>query len=112
MNRIFFKVAGALGAIMIAAPAIADEAPANPVKHVRHVERAPVRAAPAQAAPSTQSNWTGSQIGGQGGASSMAQARPRPWLEAQMIAVRPCSPRSMVVLPCLLRQAEATSIAR
>jgi outer membrane immunogenic protein len=78
MNRIFFKVAGALGAIMIAAPAIADEAPANPVKHVRHVERAPVRAAPAQAAPSTQSNWTGSQIGGQGGASSMAQGFAEP----------------------------------
>jgi outer membrane immunogenic protein len=74
MNRILFKVAAAIGAIMIAAPAVADEAP--PVKHVRHVERAPTRAAPAQA--STQSNWTGSQVGGQGGASSMAQGFAEP----------------------------------
>jgi outer membrane immunogenic protein len=72
MKRIFFEIAAVVGAVLIAAPAVADEAP--PVKHVRHVERA----APAQAAPSTQSNWTGSQIGGQGGASSMAQGFAEP----------------------------------
>jgi outer membrane immunogenic protein len=63
---------------MFAVPAIADEAPAaKPVRH-RAVERAPVReAAPAQMA-AAQPNWTGAQVGGQGGISSMAQGFAEP----------------------------------
>jgi outer membrane immunogenic protein len=73
MNRILLATAAALGALLIAAPAIADEAP--PVKHVRAAPRqAPERAAPAQSQPS----WTGSQVGGQGGTSSVAQGFAEP----------------------------------
>jgi outer membrane immunogenic protein len=74
MNRTLFATVAALGAILVAAPAFADEAPE--VKHVRHVERAaaPVRAAPAAAQPS----WTGAQVGGQGGISPMAQGFAEP----------------------------------
>jgi outer membrane immunogenic protein len=75
MNRTLFEVAAVLGVALIAAPAVADEAP--PVQHVRHVERAP--AAPARAAPaSTQPSWTGAQVGGQGGVSPMAQGFAEP----------------------------------
>ena len=78
MNRNFFLVAAVFGAPMFAVPAIADEAPAaKPVRH-RAVERAPVReAAPAQMA-AAQPNWTGAQVGGQGGVSSMAQGFAEP----------------------------------
>jgi outer membrane immunogenic protein len=64
---------------MFAVPAIADEAPAaaKPIRH-RAVERAPVReAAPAQMA-AAQPSWTGAQVGGQGGISSMAQGFAEP----------------------------------
>jgi outer membrane immunogenic protein len=64
---------------MFAVPAIADEAPAaaKPIRH-RAVERAPVReAAPAQMA-AAQPSWTGAQVGGQGGVSSMAQGFAEP----------------------------------
>src|SRR5208282_1392988 len=75
MNRTLFEIAAVLGVALIAAPAVADEAP--PVQHVRHVERAP--AAPARAAPaSAQPSWTGAQVGGQGGVSPMAQGFAEP----------------------------------
>jgi outer membrane immunogenic protein len=75
MNRTLLQIAAVLGVALMAAPAVADEAP--PVKHVRHVERAP--AAPARAAPaSTQPSWTGAQVGGQGGVSPMAQGFAEP----------------------------------
>jgi outer membrane immunogenic protein len=76
MNRALFEIAGVIfGAILIAAPAVADEAP--PVKHVKRVERAaPAQAAPAAAA--TQPSWTGAQVGGQGGVSPMAQGFAEP----------------------------------
>ena len=64
---------------MFAVPAIADEAPAaaKPIRQ-RAVERAPVReAAPAQMA-AAQPSWTGGQVGGQGGVSSMAQGFAEP----------------------------------
>src|SRR5436190_18132874 len=70
MNKVFLSFAAAFGAVLIAAPVIADEAPA--ARPVSHVARAPVEA-PARAAPVQQANWTGSQVGGQGGVSSMAQ---------------------------------------
>ena len=78
MNRNLFLVAAVFGAATFAVPAIADEAPAaKPVRH-RAVERAPVRvAAPAQMA-AAQPSWTGAQVGGQGGVSSMAQGFAEP----------------------------------
>jgi len=69
----------AIFATALAAPAIADEAPAaaKPIRH-RAVERAPVReAAPAQMA-AAQPSWTGAQVGGQGGVSQMAQGFAEP----------------------------------
>jgi outer membrane immunogenic protein len=75
MNKTLLEIAAVFGLALIAAPAVADEAP--PVQHVRHVERAP--AAPARAAPvSTQPSWTGAQVGGQGGVSPMAQGFAEP----------------------------------
>ncbi len=74
MKKNLFSIAFVFGAAMAAVPAIADEAP--PVKHVRAAPRqaAPTRAEPAQAQPS----WTGSQVGGQGGSSSVAQGFAEP----------------------------------
>ena len=78
MNKVFLSFAAAFGAVLIAAPVIADEAPeARPVRHARPVERAPAQA-PARAAPVQQANWTGGQVGGQGGVSSMAQGFAEP----------------------------------
>jgi outer membrane immunogenic protein len=75
MNTRFFEIAALIGGVLIAAPAVADEAPAvaKPIRH-RQVEReaAPVRTAAAQ--PS----WTGGQVGGQGGVSSMTQGFAEP----------------------------------
>src|SRR6516162_683276 len=79
MNRNLFSVAAVFGAAMFAVPAIGDEAPtaAKPIRH-RAVERAPVReAAPVQTA-AAQPNWTGAQVGGQGGVSQMAQGFAEP----------------------------------
>jgi outer membrane immunogenic protein len=75
MNTSLFATVTAVAGMLIAAPAVADEAP--PVKHVRQIERAPTQAAPASA-PASQANWTGSQIGGQGGVSPMAQGFAEP----------------------------------
>jgi outer membrane immunogenic protein len=73
MNRTLFATLAALGVVLVAVPAFADEAPE--VKHVRHVERAaPVRAAPVAAQPS----WTGAQVGGQGGIAPQAQGFAEP----------------------------------
>src|ERR1700722_19706427 len=80
MYRVFFVTAAVFGAALIAAPAVADEAPAEakPVRH-RQVERAPspVRAAPERTA-AAQPSWTGAQVGGQGGVSPMAQGFAEP----------------------------------
>jgi hypothetical protein len=56
MNKVFLSFTAAFGAVLIAAPVLADEAPA--ARPVRHVARAPVEA-PARAAPVQQANWTG-----------------------------------------------------
>jgi outer membrane immunogenic protein len=77
MNRDLLEAAIAFVSVMVAAPVIADEAPeTKPVRHVRQVERvaAPARAAPASAQPS----WSGAQVGGQGGVTSMAQGFAEP----------------------------------
>jgi outer membrane immunogenic protein len=79
MNARFAQIAAVIGAALVAAPAVADEAPAaaKPVRH-RQVQRAPVQeAAPAQMA-AAQPSWTGAQVGGQGGVSSMAQGFAEP----------------------------------
>jgi outer membrane immunogenic protein len=77
MNKKFVGIAAAFGAVLIAAPVIADEAPAaRPVRHAP-LERAPVQA-PARAAPVQQANWTGGQVGGQGGVTNMAQGFAEP----------------------------------
>jgi outer membrane immunogenic protein len=79
MNRLHFATAAVFSAFAVITPALADEAPAEPVKHVRHVERAPapVRAAPVRTA-AAQPSWTGTQVGGQGGVGSMAQGFAEP----------------------------------
>jgi outer membrane immunogenic protein len=80
MRKLILGAAAAAGAVLVVVPAFADEAPAEPKRVVRHVERAaPVRAEPVRAAPA-QSNpsWTGAQVGGQGGASPMAQGFAEP----------------------------------
>ena len=78
MNKRFAEIAAVIGAVLIAAPVIADEAPeVRPVRHARPVERAQVQA-PARAVPVQQANWTGGQVGGQGGVSSMAQGFAEP----------------------------------
>jgi outer membrane immunogenic protein len=78
MNRTFSSIAAAFGVVLIAAPVLADEAP--PSAPVRHVQRAaPVRQAPvAQAPAQAQPSWTGSQVGGQGGVSQVAQGFAEP----------------------------------
>jgi outer membrane immunogenic protein len=84
MNRSLFSIAAA---VLIVAPAIADEAP--PVRHVQRaapVRQAPVRQAPAQA----QANWTGSQVGGQGGVANMAQGFAEPGSHLCGLGFGPC----------------------
>jgi outer membrane immunogenic protein len=73
MNTKFFEIAAVFGAVLIAPPVFADEAPAS--KPVRQVERAP---APVRAAPVQQTNWTGGQVGGQAGVGSMGQGFAEP----------------------------------
>jgi outer membrane immunogenic protein len=79
MRSLILGVAVAAGAVLAAAPAFADEAPAEP-KPVRHVERAaPVRAAPVRSAPAQANpSWTGAQVGGQGGVAPMSQGFAEP----------------------------------
>jgi outer membrane immunogenic protein len=82
MNTKFFEISAIIGTVLIAAPALADEAPAvaKPVRH-RQVERAPAQA-PARTAPertaAAQPSWTGAQVGGQGGVSPTAQGFAEP----------------------------------
>lgn len=81
MKNLLLAATAVFGAVTVFAPAFADEAPPEPVKHVRHVERAaPVHAAPAARPAPAQSNpsWTGAQVGGQGGVAPMAQGFAEP----------------------------------
>ena len=74
MNRSLLATAAILAAVVNAAPALADEAPTE-VHHVRHVERAAPASKPA---PAATPSWTGTQVGGQGGISPMAQGFAEP----------------------------------
>jgi outer membrane immunogenic protein len=75
MNRSLLATAAVLAAVVIAAPAFADEAPPTEVHHARHVESAAPAAKPA---PAPTPSWTGTQVGGQGGISPMAQGFAEP----------------------------------
>jgi hypothetical protein len=79
MKKVVLATAAIFGAVLTAAPAVADEAPAvaRPVRH-RQVERAPVREAAPVRTAAAQPSWTGAQVGGQGGVSPMAQGFAEP----------------------------------
>jgi outer membrane immunogenic protein len=81
MKKLLLAATAVFGAVAVIAPAFADEAPPEPAKHVRHVERAaPVHVAPAARPAPAQANpsWTGAQVGGQGGVAPMAQGFAEP----------------------------------
>jgi outer membrane immunogenic protein len=81
MKKLLVAATAVFGTVAIVAPAFADEAPPEPAKPVRHVERAaPVRVAPAARPAPAQANpsWTGAQVGGQGGVSPMSQGFAEP----------------------------------
>ena len=79
MKKAVLATAAIFGAVLTAAPAVADEAPAvaRPVRH-RQVERAPAREAAPVRTAAAQPSWTGAQVGGQGGVSPMAQGFAEP----------------------------------
>jgi outer membrane immunogenic protein len=82
MRHLILAAAAATVGVLAMAPAFADEPPPapKPVQHAAPVRAAPVRAAaPVRSAPA-QSNpsWTGTQVGGQGGVSPMAQGFAEP----------------------------------
>jgi outer membrane immunogenic protein len=95
MSKFILTTAAVFGAALAVIPALADEAPAEPKHVVRRAAPAPVRAAPVQQAAAPQSNWTGSQVGGQGGVSSMSQGFAEPGAHL-------CEPSSLgFVDPCI-----------
>ena len=73
MNRTLISCIGLLSALAIAQPAVADEAPSKPKRQrVAAPERAaPQRPAPQRAAPTQATNWSGGQVGGSNGVSSV-----------------------------------------
>jgi outer membrane immunogenic protein len=97
MCKSFLTAAAAVVAVLAAAPAQADEAPAVTKPVVKRAAPAPVRearAAPARQAAAPQSNWTGSQVGGQGGVSSMSQGFAEPGAHL-------CAPDILFAAPCV-----------
>ena len=70
MNRALISCIGLLSALAIVQPAVADEPPSKPK---RQRAAAPERAAPApqRAAPTQATNWSGGQVGGSNGVSSV-----------------------------------------
>jgi outer membrane immunogenic protein len=91
------STAAALGAVLIVGPALADEAPPTPKPVVKRAAPAPVResrAAPVRQAAASQSNWTGSQVGGQGGVGSMSQGFAEPGAHL-------CAPDILFAAPCV-----------
>ena len=68
MNKAFVSCIGLLSALVVFESAKADE---PPVKPRRERAAAPARAAPQRAAPMQTSNWSGGQVGGSNGASSV-----------------------------------------
>src|SRR3982075_2478178 len=68
MRGLLISCISVLSAVAMLEPAIADEAPAKPK---RERAAAPARAAPQRAAPTQASNWSGGQVGGSNGVSSV-----------------------------------------
>src|SRR3977135_1736274 len=68
MNRAVISCIGLLAVLVVFESAKADE---PPVKPRRERAAAPARAAPQRAAPTQTSNWSGGQVGGSNGASSV-----------------------------------------
>ena len=68
MKGLLISCISVLSAVAMLEPAIADEAPAKPK---RERAAAPQRAAPQRAAPTQASNWSGGQVGGSNGVSSV-----------------------------------------
>src|SRR5262245_30668695 len=69
--RLLVAGLGVLSAIAILEPAVAAEIPVKP-KRERVTERpAPQRPAPTQPAPTQTANWSGGQLGGSNGVSSV-----------------------------------------
>jgi opacity protein-like surface antigen len=68
MNKAFVSCIGLLSALLVFESAKADE---PPVKPRREHAVAPARAAPQRAAPTQTSNWSGGQVGGSNGVSSV-----------------------------------------
>ena len=68
MRGLLISCISVLSAVAMLEPAIADEAPAKPK---RERAAAPQRAAPQRAAPTQASNWSGGQVGGSNGVSSV-----------------------------------------
>ncbi len=68
MNKALISCVGLLAALAIVQPAVADEPPSKPK---RQRVAAPERAAPQRAAPTQASNWSGGQVGGSNGVSSV-----------------------------------------
>ena len=73
MNRTLISCIGLFSALAVLEPALADEPPVKPKRErAAAPERAaPQRAAPQRAAPTQTSNWSGGQVGGSNGASSV-----------------------------------------
>lgn len=76
MRRLLISSVGLLSALMVLEPAIAAEVPVQPKRERAAPQRAePQRAAPQRAAPqqtaSQGSNWSGGQLGGSNGVSSV-----------------------------------------
>ena len=68
MNRVFISCIGLLSALVVFESAKADE---DVVKPRRERAAAPARVAPQRAAPTQSSNWSGGQVGGSNGVSSV-----------------------------------------
>jgi outer membrane immunogenic protein len=68
MNKAFVSCIGLLSALVVFESAKADE---DPYKARRERAAAPARAAPQRAAPTQSSNWSGGQVGGSNGVSSV-----------------------------------------
>jgi outer membrane immunogenic protein len=70
MRKLLLSCVGVLCAVVVLEPALADEPPARP-RRAAPERAAPVRAAPQRTAPAQQANWSGGQVGGSNGVSSV-----------------------------------------
>ena len=71
--KLLISCIGLLSALAVVGPAFADEPPVKPKRERAAAPQraAPQRTAPQRAAPTQTSNWSGGQVGGSNGASSV-----------------------------------------